>query len=179
MSQSMFQTRPRGYTGSFPGKGFSPWANEGCCSKCRQPASSCCCPRECRREPKELVVTGSSRNVIIHPVGSNDQTATTDDTYQFSLNDLEGDRAGNAFIGGSCCVSISVEVAPASPTAQCDVSVMARDSEGTSLLWHKTEQAGGGYRIYEAVIMTKPGARLSAFAFNCTARVRWCEIFSC
>jgi hypothetical protein len=173
----MFQTRPRGYTGSFPGKGFSPWPNEGCCSKCRQPAASCCCPRECRREPKELVVTGSDGR--FNEPGVKDQTATTDDTYQFSPSDLEGEAAGKAFIGGSCCVSISVEVAPASPTAQCDVSVMARDSEGTILLWRKSEPAGAGYRVYEAVIMTKPGARLSAFAFNCTARVRWCEIFSC
>ncbi len=175
MSQSMFQTRPRGYTGSFPGKGFSPWANEGSCSKCRQPASSCCCPRECRREPKELLVKGST---FRRPAGDQ-QNADTDTIKYFTLGNQGTDTIATAFVGGSCCVSISVEVAPTSPTTECSVAVRAQDAEGTFMMWGKTEQAGGGYRVYEAVIMTKPGATLKAEAFDCTARVRWCEIFSC
>ena len=36
-----------------------------------------------------------------------------------------------------------------------------------------------GYRVRECVITTNPGSRLLAAALNATARVRWCEIFSC
>jgi hypothetical protein len=86
---------------------------------------------------------------------------------------------GTAFIGGGCCVHLSIEYTPSTPTAVSAVAVLVQDSEGTAMLWFKTEKAGAGYQIKEGVITTKPGAHLTVVVVNMTARVRWCEIFSC
>ncbi len=83
------------------------------------------------------------------------------------------------YVGGGCCVSLSVEYTPSSPTAQAIVGLIVQDGEGTVLSWVRTEQPGTGYRVRECVITTNPGARLLVAALNATARVRWCEIFSC
>lgn len=84
-----------------------------------------------------------------------------------------------AFIGGACCVYLSVEYVPQTPTAGSMVVVLVDDSEGTMLAWGKTEQPGASYCIKECIITTKPGADLAVLVVNMTARVRWCEIFSC
>ncbi|MGH7067547.1 MAG: hypothetical protein ACREFO_18685 [Acetobacteraceae bacterium] len=86
---------------------------------------------------------------------------------------------GTSFIGGGCCVSLSVEYAPTSPTVPYIVLVEVVDSEGTAMLWLRQETAGTPYRVKECIITTKPGAKLTVLTLNCTARVRWCEIFSC
>ena len=84
-----------------------------------------------------------------------------------------------AFIGGGCCVSLSVEYAPQTPTTAFAVEIGVVDSEGTKMLWIRSEQPGAGYKVKEGIITTKPGAQLYVVVSNCTARVRWCEVFSC
>lgn len=86
---------------------------------------------------------------------------------------------GQAFIGGGCCVSLTAEYTPSSPTVQATVVILVRDSEGTLLAWMHSDQPGGGYKVKEGIITTKPGATLFVLVLNATARVRWCEIFSC
>lgn len=86
---------------------------------------------------------------------------------------------GSAFIGGSCCVHLSIEYVPSIPTVTSIVAVIVDDSEGTVMAWGKQEKAGAGYQIKEGIITTKPGAELNVLVVNMTARVRWCEIFSC
>jgi hypothetical protein len=84
-----------------------------------------------------------------------------------------------AFIGGGCCVHISIEYAPATPTAAALVGVIVTDTEGTTLAWEKIEQPGAHYQVKENVVTTKPGATVTVLAVNATARIRWCEVFSC
>jgi hypothetical protein len=84
-----------------------------------------------------------------------------------------------AFIGGGCCVHISVEYAPHTPTAASIVMIIVTDTDGTALAWEKREQPGAHYQVKENVITTKPGATVTLFAANATARIRWCEVFSC
>ena len=86
-----------------------------------------------------------------------------------------------AFIGGGCCVHLSVEFMPipATGTTPGAVLVSVVDSEETVLQWMKIVQPGSGYKIKEAIISTNPGAILHVAVLNVTARVRWCEVFSC
>lgn len=84
-----------------------------------------------------------------------------------------------AFIGGGCCVYLSIEYMPVNNSSQGHVEVLVTDSEGTNLTWHKEFGPGTTYRIKEGIITTKPGAMLSLSGDNVTARVRWCEVFSC
>ena len=85
---------------------------------------------------------------------------------------------GTAFIGGGCCVHLSIEYAPAG-AADGLVGVLVQDSQDTQLAWVKKVHAGLGYQIKEGIITTKPGAHLTALVVGATARVRWCEVFSC
>ncbi len=88
---------------------------------------------------------------------------------------------GTAFIGGGCCVHLSIEfMSNTSATALPGlVLVMVVDSENTVLAWGKMTDGNDGYCIKEGIISTKPGAFLTVTAVNITARVRWCEVFSC
>jgi hypothetical protein len=86
---------------------------------------------------------------------------------------------GTAFIGGGCCVHLSVEYMPTSPAAQSLIAVLVQDSDGTLLAWARTEKAGVGYQVKECIITTKPGATVTILVVNMTARLRWCEVFSC
>ncbi len=83
------------------------------------------------------------------------------------------------FIGGGCCVHLSVEYAPSSPTSPSVLGILLVDAEGTNLIWAKREEAGSGYKVREGIMTTKPGATLTVIVANMTARVRWCEVFSC
>lgn len=87
----------------------------------------------------------------------------------------------NAFIGGGCCVHLSVEYMPDKPLAPATgaVAVLVADSDKTVMMWAKIVDADDGYRIQEDIITTHPGAKLTVVVFNVTARVRWCEVFSC
>ena len=93
--------------------------------------------------------------------------------------DATGLGTGTSFVGGGCCVTLAVEYAPSVSTAMFVVLVLVTDSDGTALLWARAEPAGTGYRVHECIITTKPGATLRVEVLNCTARVRWCEVFSC
>lgn len=168
------------YTGDYA-PGFQPfWAGRpvpaGHCRRCGEPSGACCCGcRECRKEAKELLFTpGAPGDGKVDNAPSPGSTLSAVST---SIDRVPGLVQG--FIGGGCCVSLSVEYAPQTPTADFSVEVAVQDSEGTMMLWQRKETAGTGYRIKEGIITTKPGAKLLLLAQNCTARVRWCEVFSC
>lgn len=178
------------YTGALEAP-FGMWRGavpQGHCRHCGQPSASCCCGcRECRKEAKELVVTPGAA-VVRPPPANNAAKPAIQANLIKAMNigaaqaqALDANSAGNgtSFIGGGCCVTLAVEYAPSVSTAAFVVLVYVLDSEGTALLWARTEPAGTGYRVHECIITTKPGATLTVEALNCTARVRWCEVFSC
>jgi len=179
------------YTGTAPLMPFGPWrglVQSGHCGKCGQPSASCCCGcRECRKEAKELLVTPGGR--LQRAAEAQAGTGTTvDPATMFKLLNVQVPEevnvgvsagVGTSFIGGGCCVTLAVEYAPTVNTTIFAVVVMVRDSEGTALVWGRSEPAGTGYRVHECIITTKPGATLLVAALNCTARARWCEVFSC
>ena len=86
-----------------------------------------------------------------------------------------------AFIGGGCCVHLSIEYMPDNTLAPAAgaVAVIVADSDKTVMMWAKLVDATDGYQIHEDIITTHPGAKLTAVVVNVTARVRWCETFSC
>jgi hypothetical protein len=95
--------------------------------------------------------------------------------------DLTAIGAARAFIGGGCCVHLSIEYMPynvlTSDTALVVVGVM--DSDATFMTWGKVIEAKSGYQIKEDIITTFAGAKLVVIGYNMIARVRWCEVFSC
>jgi hypothetical protein len=157
-------------------------------------AGSC---RQCRKESRELLVSQTSGDDRQREVGRNFMAAMAETARQAGSGEagerIESDAAaggaavakqvaqgtGKAFIGGGCCVSLSVEYAPSSPTVAATVSIVVRGSDGTDLVWQRIEQPGAGYTVKECVITANPGSDLLVVVQNCTARVRWCEIFSC
>lgn len=183
----------RRYTGTrvmpFAPPHFHPGAHHhgpGFCRACGQPSGQCCCGcRECRKEAKELLFTGAAASTKPDTGETLNVNADTGalHTMGFSINTNAAAAAArnipSAFIGGGCCVHISVEFAPIVPTAKSGVLVVVADSEGTVLGWEKIEQPGAHYTVKENIITTNPGATVRLFAVNATARIRWCEIFSC
>jgi hypothetical protein len=171
------------YTGTAPLMPFAPWRGmvpPGHCRQCGQPSGSCCCGcRECRKEAKELVVSPGTRTSTGQTPGTTLQ-ALQITKLPAQLSDAASNIGGaTAFIGGGCCVTLAVEYAASVATAAFAVVVMVKDSEGTVLAWGREEAAGTSYRVHECIITTKPGATLLVEVSNCTARVRWCEVFSC
>ncbi len=174
------QARPM-YTGTIARPGGHAAGRPGFRAGCGHPRASCCCDcRECRKDAKE---------VLVEPTASRDQLAKDSqhgETFarmaafaNVGAAAAEGRSGiGTAFIGGGCCVHLSVEF---TPTAGADgsITILVRDSNNTALGWAKQVSAGDGYQIKEGVVTTMPGARLSVVAVNVTARVRWCEVFSC
>lgn len=181
-------------------------ALQGFCPSCCHPKVKCVCGyRECRKEAKELLVQATlsrddlqkdatretlARMIAAMPIpgalaqqtkgGDNTEAARAAANSVAAIAQAELKLGlGTAFIGGGCCVHLSVEYTPSTPTANAIVAVLVQDSEGTSMAWFKTEKAGTGYQIKEGIITTKPGADLFVLVANMTARVRWCEIFSC
>ena len=182
-----------------PGHGF--------CAGCGHPRSACCCGcRECRKEARDLLVEpttkrgdvkadpslaeAAARMSVLRPFAASmeedgPQEAAGAERAAVSSQWLTADalRAGRlglgtAFIGGGCCVHLSIEYTPAG-AADGIVGVHVQDSYDTQLTWIKKASAGLGYQIKEGIITTKPGAHLTALAVGATARVRWCEVFSC
>jgi xanthine/CO dehydrogenase XdhC/CoxF family maturation factor len=164
----------------------------GTCRSCGQPSGQCGCGcRECRKESKELVVRSSVAAGQDTKLNTVLAAAMQQPHNLAGLRGIEEPRpaaaaaAGaekaidTAFIGGGCCVHLSVEYAPVVPTAQSVIMIIVTDSEGTLLAWAKTEQPGGHYQVKENVVTTKPGATVLVAVSNATARVRWCEVFSC
>ena len=172
-------------------------ARKGFCSGCCQPAQSCCCGcRECRKEARDLLVEPStSRDQVVGDVGMADAVARMSTLSLFANLKEDPEPAnlaaagplapnqgriglGKAFIGGGCCVHLSIEYTPAG-AADGLVAIHVQDSNDTQLIWMKKAVAGLGYQIKEGIVTTKPGAHLTLLVVGATARVRWCEIFSC
>lgn len=175
----------------------------GFCSGCGHPNASCCCScRECRRESRDLLVQATStrakladdpaladavRRMSVLSVYSSlsskasEQDEATPEANVSAVGIVARNAAmglGSAFIGGGCCVHLSVEYTPTS-TANGLVAILVQDSNDTTLAWIKQVIAGRGYQIKEGVVTTKPGAQLTVLVVGATARVRWCEVFSC
>jgi hypothetical protein len=162
----------------------------GHCRQCGQPSGNCCC--ECRKDSKELLVTpddtlktgqgntGAVQLGMAAFAAAKGQAGVQDNANPLPVGLLGGQFGiGQAFIGGGCCVTLSVEYAPSSPTVTPLVGVIVIGSDGTMLGWGQNGQPGAGYKVKEGIITTNPGASLYVIVENCTARVRWCEIFSC
>ena len=194
--------------GVMPGP-LSHHGGSGFCPSCCHPRSKCCCGhRECRKEAKELLVEAdisvdertNPNSMVIQRVrtmalfAAPVETIVSDDTSGKSAAtkaaaapiaggvDVRGKAGtGKAFIGGGCCVHLSIEYTPtnAASTAPAVVMVVVQDSEKTTLAWVKQVEPQDGYQIKEGIITTKPGAHLTVLVVNMTARVRWCEVFSC
>lgn len=157
------------YTGE-RGMPFAPAQHSGNCRSCGHPSAQCQCGcRECRKEAKELVVTAEVS-----------RTAVPGSNLTGSEAAAPGKSAtGTAFIGGGCCVHISLEYVLASPTQSATVEVVVTDSEGLTLGWRKIVQPGANYQVQENIMTTKPGATVVLIVTYATARIRWCEVFSC
>jgi hypothetical protein len=183
--------RPLGPAGHHPGGAMS-----GFCSGCGHPRASCCCGcRECRKEAKELLVESTTTRTKIgeDPTMTSaieqmsllsafaDPSGTSATGFQLlsPVTLREGNMGlGTAFIGGGCCVHLSVEYTPTG-TTDGTVGLIVNDGNDTALMWMKNAAAGLGYQIKEGVMTTKPGATLAVLVVGATARVRWCEVFSC
>jgi len=152
----------------------------GTCRSCGQPSGQCRCGcRECRKESKELLVEAAAQGrgtINLGPVMAA-AFLKQGDTLGAGANAAPG--TAKAFIGGGCCVHLSIEYAPVTPTAATIVIVVVHDSEGTTLAWMRQDPAGGHYQVKENIVTTKPGATVTLLVSNATARLRWCEIFSC
>ena len=169
-------------------------APSGFCPSCCHPAPRCVCGwRQCRKEAKELLVTAEARTLkeqaaiergLVDAVRSEEGAAATvlRETEETVLAGNISRRLkaqtgqGTAFLGGGCCVHLSIEYTSVSESAQVVVEVM--DAEGTVLAWVK-RGIQPGYYIKEGIISTNPGASLRVIVKDATARVRWCEVFSC
>lgn len=161
-----------------PGHGYGP----GTCKSCGCDSASCCCGcRQCRKEAKEITFTGDARargdNIggslaaaVLAQAGSANAAGDNPDGTP---------KPATAFVGGGCCVHISLEYAPITATAQSIVAILVRDTEGTVMLWEKISPPGTHYQVKENVVTTKPGATILLLAVNATVRARWCEVFSC
>ena len=162
------------FASRYSGSRVLPFARApGTCHACGQPSGDCRCGcRQCRKEAKDLLLTADAKAV-------RGQDATLGSLVSAGLSANTTAAVPTAFIGGGCCVHISVEWAPISPTAQSMVAIIVKDSEGTLLAWEKIDPAGTHYQVKENVVTTKPGATIRLFAINATARARWCEVFSC
>lgn len=173
----------------------------GFCYSCCHPMSQCMCGcRECRKEAKELLVAARERGkeanaqriaTLLHTVGgpAEEEEAKADveaegpvakaavvsDDMLGAIRQLKV-GTGAAFIGGGCCVHLSVEYTLQGKGS--GVIVLVTDSDGTVLAWGKLGRAPG-YYIKEDIISTNPGARLQVLVVDAIARVRWCEVFSC
>jgi len=174
----------------------------GFCAGCCHPRTACCCDcRQCRKEAKELLVEPTQtrgqladdpalagavgRMSVLQPFAATIKGEEADASAEGSLRVLSSAAflagkigLGTAFVGGSCCVHFSIEYTP-SGTADGIVGVVVQDSQDTQMMWVKKVAAGLGYQIKECIVTTKPGAHLTALAVGATARVRWCEVFSC
>ena len=151
---------------------------QGVCKSCGCESADCRCGcRQCRKEAKELLFTpdATGRDVFTGNLG-----AALLDSADAAGTTVAGLPApASAFIGGGCCVHVSLEFAPITATTQSTVAVIVKDTDGTSMLWEKASPAGSHYQVKENVVTTKPGATLQLLAVNATVRARWCEVFSC
>ena len=145
-------------------------------------ASACEC-RECRKESRSLLAAATAvkrgEGQATLPLGVTELMKQQSANFQEAMTADAALATSTDFVGGECCVTLSVEYAATVATAGFMVVVLAVDSEGTILAWARVEKAGTPYRVHECIITTKPGTKLTLVAVNCSARLRWCEVFSC
>jgi hypothetical protein len=155
----------------------------GVCKSCGCDSAECRCGcRQCRKEAKEITYTADANARGGDGVAGGlafAHFAQSVDTKAAAAAEPNAIKPVTAFVGGGCCVHISLEYAPITATAQSIVAIMVRDTEGTIMLWEKIDPPGTHYQIKENVVTTKPGATILLFAVNATVRARWCEVFSC
>jgi hypothetical protein len=170
------------YTGQrvlpFASPGHGHGHGPGFCKSCGCESSECHCGcRQCRKEAKEIIFTADARADGVNIAGS------LAAAHLAQAADPNAPAAAlkptTAFVGGGCCVHISLEYAPTTATVQSTVAIMVRDTEGTVMLWEKIDPPGTHYQVKENVVTTKPGATILLLAINATVRARWCEVFSC
>lgn len=170
----------------------------GFCHDCCRPLPECRCGcRECRKESKELLAEPTESPDKLSVLPSLDSVAIDASHKRFvrafmaSIDRAEvveaaavetaarANLAGtaNAFIGGGCCVHLSIEYTAGAAAGL--VAAFVTGADGTLVAWAKTTAAGDGYHVKEDIITTKPGAKVVLLVLNATARLRWCEIFSC
>ncbi|MGZ3273615.1 MAG: hypothetical protein ACXU82_00075 [Caulobacteraceae bacterium] len=152
---------------------------QGVCKSCGCESADCRCGcRQCRKEAKELVFTAD-------PKAAGREVNAAGLAISHLADAATGTAAAGAvtpakaFVGGGCCVHISLEYAPITATAQSIVAIIVRDTEGTAMMWEKIDPPGAHYQVKENVVTTKPGATIQLLAVNATVRARWCEVFSC
>lgn len=83
---------------------------------------------------------------------------------------------GDTYVGGGCCVHLSVEYT--ATTSASAVAVAVIDPKNTVMTWAKANLKTG-YTIKEGIIHTSPGSLLVVAVAAVVARVRWCEVFGC
>ncbi len=175
--------------------------HHGFCHHCCHPVAACCCGQpHCRKDAKELVAApgqaqpGRTINVLRTAADQptlvtrmmHFSTATADKGAKAAATNEPGtiDKANVgtavAFIGGGCCVHLSVEymLVDALARSQGAVEVIVIDSHQTMMLWGKAILPQTHYEIHEDIITTYAGAELGLVVTNAVARVRWCEVFS-
>lgn len=177
--------------------------DHGFCAACCHPAPACCCHAwQCRKESKELTALGKrvaakdSQEIIkelddlrakwreaeVAKIESSDpeKKLVRVDLSDRVSGELLIDKPERVFIGGGCCVHLSIEYMrlPMAGDNPGMVAINVLDSEGTEMLWSKRLEESG-YQVKQGIISTTPGALLSVRAVNASLRVRWCEVFSC
>ncbi|MDD5673031.1 MAG: hypothetical protein PHC61_02620 [Chitinivibrionales bacterium] len=202
VNPSMMAPMGRPMMGGGHGNGHHPHYHTFC-QQCCHPIADCCCGApQCRKEAKELLVVPAANDVvtpkdpgIIRDTGLTMRMLAMIDAAPLDASAIDkkgqvinseygtitSGGIGKAFIGGGCCVHLSIEYALENSISNTagKVSVRVVDSENTSLSWGKYVPAQSSYQIKENIITTYPGAQLAVAVSNVIARVRWCEVFSC
>jgi hypothetical protein len=159
----------------------SPGHGPGYCKSCGCESSECRCGcRQCRKEAKEITFAANAqvqgRGAVAGGLAAAYLVQAADNANAAAAGTP---TPATGFVGGGCCVHISLEYAPVTATVQSTVAIMVRDTEGTVMLWEKIDPPGTHYQVKENVVTTKPGATILLIAVNATVRARWCEVFSC
>lgn len=94
--------------------------------------------------------------------------------FQRQLRGIVG--IGDTYVGGGCCVHLSIEYTATLSASAVAVAVI--DPKNTVMTWAKANLKTG-YTIKEGIIHTSPGSLLVVAVGAAVARVRWCEVFGC
>ena len=146
----------------------------GVCKRCGCASADCRCGcRQCRKEAKELTYTAAAdpRGAVRDNAAVGLAAAHLMSAAAAAPGAAAAAAPATAFVGGGCCVHISLEYAPITATAQSAVAILVRDTEGTVMLWEKINPPGTHYQVKECVVTTKPGVSILLFAINATVRV--------
>ena len=143
--------------------------HNGFCHSCCHPASQCICHRECRKEAKELLATPKVEREIeddraieilmametpefvgikTRSIEKEDEISELETDPLSAVAKLPGTKSlargrAMAYIGGGCCVHLSVEYTFIGTESAVAVGVI--DSEGTMLIWANRGVSQPGY----------------------------------